>query len=170
MDTPFSLKQGAFEAKYQVFLTVIIFAFDRALKWYTLHSLTNEGVSWIPGWLGLERYNNTGIAFSLPVDRMIVLIATLVVVIGLVQNILRHHPSKRMLVALTFLVLGAASNFYDRLAYGYVLDYLRLGPLSLVNIADGMVIVGILLLLSNYKKTTKEKKSAEETLHHEHTH
>ena len=130
-----------------IFLAIDLLIVDRALKWYSEHSLPSEGVFWIPNLFGLERYSNHGIAFSLPLDRTIILTATVVVVITLVQSILRHNPTPQTISALTFLVLGSASNFYDRVMFGYVIDYLRIGPISLINIADCMVVIGLIILI-----------------------
>ncbi|TAL20446.1 signal peptidase II [Patescibacteria group bacterium] len=123
----------------------LLFAADRGLKWYATHSLPPEGVFWIPRFLGLERYQNRGLAFGLPANQLLILLASLVVAVYLVKKIMAAGRSPRAFTALAFLLLGAGSNFFDRLYFGYVIDYLRVGPLSLVNIADGMVLAGLLL-------------------------
>lgn len=131
---------------------LLLFCADRALKQYAQYSLPPEGVFWIPNLLGLEHYANTGIAFSLPAHRNLVLIATAIILFGVIRHVFKERLSVRNIVALGFLVLGAASNFFDRLTLGAVIDYLRIGPLSLVNIADGMVVVGIILLMFQCQK------------------
>jgi signal peptidase II len=47
------------------------------------------------------------------------------------------------------IILGGLSNFFDRVIFGYVIDYFRLSilPISFFNIADLMIISGILLIL-----------------------
>ena len=47
--------------------------------------------------------------------------------------------------------MGGSSNFYDRVANGYVIDYLRIGPISVINLADIMVLTGITLLVIHQK-------------------
>ncbi len=130
-----------------ILFAVLAFVADRLLKWYAMHSLPSEGVLLIPGVLRLERYRNEGIAFSIPLARSAILIATIVVLVSVVTHILRHGRTTRGRVALALIVLGATSNFFDRVAYGYVVDYLRVGPWSLVNLADGMIVAGLVLAL-----------------------
>jgi signal peptidase II len=52
-------------------------------------------------------------------------------------------------LGLFLIILGGLSNFFDRIFFGYVIDYLRISilPISLFNIADLMIIFGILLIL-----------------------
>ena len=61
----------------------ILVTVDRLLKWYATHSLPAEGVFWIPKLLGIERFTNSGIAFSLPVHRKIILGATAVALLAI---------------------------------------------------------------------------------------
>ncbi len=146
---------------------LLLFVVDRALKNYAQYSLPPEGVFWIPNLLGLERYANTGIAFSLPAHRNLVLIATGIILFGVISHVLKERLSTRNIVALGFLVFGAASNFYDRLTLGAVIDYLRIGPISLVNIADGMVVVGIVLLMF---QRPKQPRRGDSQTPHDHDH
>ncbi len=140
---------------------ILLLVLDRWLKWYAQHSLPAEGVFWIPRYLGLERYENHGLAFSLPFSRTAIILATIAILFTICRSIWKHDRSVQTQVALAFLILGALSNFYDRLFIGYVVDYLRIGPLSLVNVADGMIVVGLLLVLF---------KKREPLPHTEHSH
>lgn len=54
--------------------------------------------------------------------------------------------------AYLFIILGGASNLFDRLYYGYTIDYINFLNISFFNIADGMLIGGIVLLLIYKKK------------------
>jgi len=55
--------------------------------------------------------------------------------------------------ALIVLMLGASANFYDRLAYGFVVDYIEIPNLTVFNLADVLVVSGaILLALHELKK------------------
>jgi lipoprotein signal peptidase len=150
-----------------LFGALLLFVVDRILKNYAQYSLPPEGVFWIPNLLGLEKYANTGIAFSLPAHRNLVLIATGIILFGVITHVLKERLSTRNIVALGFLVFGAASNFYDRLTLGAVIDYLRIGPLSLVNIADGLVVVGIILLMF---QRPKQPRQGDVHAHHHHDH
>ena len=105
----------------------------------------------VPGWLGFVQFHNNGIAFSLPANRLLILGATIVLLGWIAHSVLRHSNTLLTRGALILLFLGAGSNFFDRLVYGSVIDYLRIGPWSLVNIADGMILAALVLLLIHPK-------------------
>ncbi len=137
-------------------VAVILFAVDRLLKLFALHSLPPEGVFLISNLLGLQLFKNHGLAFGIPLDRILLLTASIVVITVLAVRVARRRSYYRDLLPMILLVLGAASNFFDRAVYGYVVDYLKIGPISFVNIADGMVILGLLFLLFQRKSGQKK--------------
>ena len=53
---------------------------------------------------------------------------------------------------LCFIIFGGLSNFFDRLYFDYVIDWIKIFifPASFFNIADIMIIAGILILTLNY--------------------
>lgn len=132
---------------------VTLLGLDRFLKYFATHSLPPAGVFLVPGWLGLVQFHNSGIAFSLPANRLFILGATVVLLVWIAHTVLRQSNTAMTRGALVLLFLGAGSNFFDRLAYGSVIDYLRIGPWSLVNIADGMILAALLLLFLDSNNT-----------------
>jgi signal peptidase II len=50
--------------------------------------------------------------------------------------------------ALFLAFLGAFSNLYDRLHYGYVIDYFDLKYFTVFNLSDVMIIIGIFGVIS----------------------
>jgi len=128
-------------------LPVALLAIDRLLKSYALHSLPSEGVFWIPGLLGLERFDNHGLAFGIPVGNLTALVLSLVAGAALFYGLKTRKRGPIHVFSALLIFLGAISNFYDRLALGFVVDYLRLGPISFVNIADGMIVAGLLMIM-----------------------
>lgn len=63
--------------------------------------------------------------------------------------------------SLLLILLGGLSNLYDRLVFGYVIDWLWifLVPISVFNLADLMITVGITLILVNLIKPKPEVSS-----------
>ncbi len=49
--------------------------------------------------------------------------------------------------AFFFILSGAMSNLYDRLLYGFVIDYIDLKYFTVFNIADVMICGGVMFLL-----------------------
>jgi len=92
---------------------------------------------------------NYYIAFSLPLKGF-----WLDAVIGLIILLLLFYLARAWqggrsgaAVCLFAVFLGAASNLFDRLKYGYVIDYLDLKYFTVFNLADTMIIIGVANLL-----------------------
>ena len=45
---------------------------------------------------------------------------------------------------MALIIFGAVSNLYDRLKYGFVIDYFDLKYFTIFNIADAMIFFGAL--------------------------
>ncbi len=120
------------------------FALDRVLK-----RLALSGARSAEGIARFALFRNEGIAFSLPFSGPIIwlLSALILAAVGsLAYKDFRTRHYKRA-EAYLFFVLGACSNLFDRVVYGYTVDYLILFHLSAVNIADGMIVAGALWLV-----------------------
>lgn len=100
----------------------------------------------IPGILGFRYLENTGAAFSMFSGATAGLIViTLVLVLGVAAYLLfGKNISKAARLGLWLVVSGGLGNLYDRVAYGYVVDFIE--PLfmnfAVFNVADICVCVG----------------------------
>jgi signal peptidase II len=100
-------------------------------------------------------FSNDGIAFSLPFRGWMFWLAAAPIFIGIwVATVVAYRRRENaVLAALIFVLLGAASNIYDRLAHGAVIDYFVFFRISAVNLADGMIVGGILAaVFLNHRK------------------
>ena len=121
-------------------------ALDRVLKQLALSGTHVGGDN---GLLRFAFFRNDGIAFSLPFSGPIVwlLSAAILVTVGwLAYKDFKTKHYKRA-EAYLFFVFGACSNLFDRIVYGFTVDYLIFFRISAVNIADGMIIAGALWLV-----------------------
>lgn len=87
-------------------------------------------------------FANPGIAFSIPLPQTLTLIITGILIIGF-SALLIQTKSPSLKIALTTAILGASSNFIDRLLTGYTTDYFIFFTRSAINIADILIIIGI---------------------------
>mgnify|MGYP001574935943 CR=1 FL=1 len=92
---------------------------------------------------------NHYIAFSLPLAGrvlivLLILIISVLILLGLFYWF-KHQYDKSALLFL--IVLGAGSNLFDRLKYGQVIDYLDLKYFTVFNLADAMIVIGVILLI-----------------------
>ena len=128
-------------------LALIAFALDRATK---VWSLTLEGgVEAVPGLLNFRPVRNYGAAFGVFAGKQALLSALVLLLCAAVLFILLRFP--RMANAgragLWLILAGGLSNLYDRLRYGYVIDFLEFGfvRFPVFNVADVSVVVGCAL-------------------------
>lgn len=126
----FFLKNSAF------YVAAGFFVADRVLKY-----LAMQGYSFY--FFSLAK--NPFIAFSIPAQGKILLVSISASIVLLSYLFFYYLPKKRLFAtALSFVILGALSNLMDRFAYGYVIDYFHFFNLSVFNLADSMIIFGVL--------------------------
>jgi lipoprotein signal peptidase len=147
-----TLNPGGLKLKIGVFLLpALLFLADRGIKNYVEHSLPLEGAFWIPRFLGIELFRNPGLAFGIPLQPALIIALSLLAFVLAITSVRSHKKTVSIIFALELVLLGGSSNFYDRVANGYVIDYLRIGPISVINLADIMVLTGITLLVIHQK-------------------
>ena len=129
-----------------VYLGVV--ALDRLLKWVAWSQLTPGRPVAIFPFLHLNLTFNTGAAFGLLPDARWALAA-----LGLGITIASFVAARRvpareagLLAGLGLAGGGATGNFIDRVAYGYVVDFLDLRIWPVFNLADSAIVVGGLYL------------------------
>jgi signal peptidase II len=92
--------------------------------------------------------HNTGVAFGLFPDRGILfVIVAIAVVIAIVLYYRRLSSSSWVLrVALGLQLGGASGNLVDRIARGYVTDFVNVRFFAIFNVADSALVVGAIML------------------------
>ena len=139
-----------------VLLGGVFLLLDQLLKYLALHSFNLEHTYF--GVIGWKPFLNPGVAFSLPVPQVIILLFTLPVLLLLAFLIYQSfvQPGKNspgLNLALSLVFFGALSNLIDRLLYQHTVDYILIFT-AVLNLADVMIVAGFLiyLLLSTHKK------------------
>jgi signal peptidase II len=131
------------------FLTVVI---DQTSKyWIKTHLGLGESIP-PSGFFRLTHVQNTGAAFSLFYGRTSIL--TVVSIIGVAIILVyvfvfyRHFPSLDTplnKVALGLILGGTVGNLIDRMFFGFVTDFVDVGPWPVFNMADSSVVVGVII-------------------------
>jgi len=100
---------------------------------------------WLLGSFGIELAHNTGISFGrLQGGGWPVMAAVAIVTIILV--ILMWRLPRRYGMPLALIVGGSLGNLIDRLRWGYVVDFVALGPWPNFNVADAAIVCGAVLV------------------------
>ena len=153
--------------------TVII---DQLTKWLAVISLQGGGsVGVIPYIIGFVYVENRGAAWGMFADQRWVFIAasSLAIVVILVYMLYKKPKDRLLTVSLALIVGGGIGNMIDRIAYGYVVDFLQFRYIDIpivqklgipgfpvFNGADSCVCIGAaLLMLYLIISTVKEQKN-----------
>ena len=128
-------------------LAVAVVALDRATKHWAMRTLAQPVVA-LEGVLRWRYCENTGAAFSaLSGSGAVVLVLSAGLLIVLAAYLLfRPRIPWGAQMCLWAVVAGGASNLFDRLAWGFVVDFIE--PLfvsfAVFNVADCFIVLGVL--------------------------
>lgn len=133
------------------------FAADRVIKYLMLQKFPDREFLLLSDWLKLKLAYNTGVAFGVQLNSYFILGAYLAILIALIFliNICYRRRQFASAIVFSFIFVGGFSNLIDRLKFGQVIDYLDLKFYSVFNLADIMIVVGVLLIIALNWKTKK---------------
>lgn len=130
---------------------LIAIVIDRVLKVYMTAYLAAGIKPFIPGFLQFRYTENTGAAFgSLENATLILTILTSILLFLLLYVIVsKMFNSKIANIGLMLIAAGGFGNLYDRIFYGYVVDYLEFTfvDYAIFNFADTLITVGAVLFV-----------------------
>ena len=125
---------------------------DQLTKWLAVSLL--KGQESFPIWkevLHLTYVENRGAAFGMFSDqRWIFMTVSTVALVALGFYLLHFTPKSRMMqYSLAMIIGGGIGNMIDRIALGYVIDFIdfTLIDFAVFNVADSFVTVGAFLLM-----------------------
>lgn len=128
---------------------VAVFVCDLLSKYFAFSNDRMSDMTVIPHALGFIQHKNYGIVANIPIPFWLIILISclifLVINVVLVISIRRKNTSR--IIALSLILAGAVGNFYDRITFHYVRDWIHILNWSVINIADIAIFVGIVLLL-----------------------
>ncbi len=129
-------------------IVLAVFLLDRAAKAWALRSLYGRSVAVLP-YFHLTYAENTGVAFGMFSNSNMFFLffsTALVVVLLLLRRRIDGHGTLAA-VGLALVIGGALGNLYDRIAYGFVVDFFDFSFFPAVfNVADSAITVGAALM------------------------
>src|SRR5580693_5200877 len=141
-------------------LSLVVIAADRITKWLASTRIElGSHVVVIAHVFAISHVENPGAAFSLFNDsnspvrvRWMLLVFSVVAAIAVLVALLKlGRKMTATSVALALILGGALGNAYDRLRFGYVIDFLEVHIIHYhwpdFNVADSAIVVGGILLL-----------------------
>lgn len=134
-------------------ISLIVIIIDRILKvLVTNNFVLNVRNKIIDGFFYITNCHNEGAAFSLFSGNVLFLIfITLIVLFLIYRTINKENINKFGILAYGLLLGGILGNLYDRIFYGYVIDYLDFRifnfNFAIFNLADAAIVIGAILLI-----------------------
>jgi signal peptidase II len=152
----------------QIIIIVLLVAADQLTKfliWAPI-PLLNETVPVIPGVLNYTKIANEGASFGmLQGAQWFFIIMTVVVLIGAGYFMIRyrHKQSRYVRIIIAVVFAGALGNLIDRIAFGYVRDFIDFRVFDfwnyVFNVADAALVIGAILLCVYLLFFHKDKKA-----------
>ena len=138
---------------YVLLLIIIIFIFDRLTKNLVINNFI-EKTLYLNDFINLELIWNIGIGFgllsydSLLIYNLITVLIGVVIIILIYIVIISHNLDK---LIFSIIIGGALGNFYDRIIYNAVPDFIDLHYKTFhwftFNVADIFITVGVLAMI-----------------------
>lgn len=129
---------------------LVLIGIDRAIKQWAVLALSNiDTIPVIKDVLHLTYVENRGAAFGIFKNSkwFLLVLTSLIAIAALVLLISGKLKNKLAVTSMTLIVAGGVGNLIDRIARGYVVDYIdfRLINFAVFNFADCCVVVGTIL-------------------------
>lgn len=106
-------------------------------------------------------FYNAAFAFSLPVPVWLIYVIYFFLLLAMTAYCAKHYArfDSAQILGWTLIFAGAFSNIGERLVLGFVRDWIYILS-GVFNLADGYIIAGIILLLTN--KSSAQANTADE--------
>ncbi len=142
----------------------LLVVIDEWLKHVALERLPNEGSLLEPGLVDFAIHKNFGIAFDIPFRLEFTVLFSIIIgyfLIRIAYKNFKRNPD--LSLACGVIIVGALGNLFDRLYYGFTVDYIILLGRSAINISDVMIVLGaVMLLLSSRRRKHRKKLDPDE--------
>ncbi len=134
-------------------MLIFIVVADQLTKAWAVSSLANGPKQVFGSAVGFELARNSGSAFSRFQGYTPILAVLACIVAVLIARQVSRANDRWMLVGLTLVLGGALGNLGDRffrspgVLRGHVVDFVKLGPWPLFNVADSCITIGAIILI-----------------------
>lgn len=118
----------------------------------TKMALINKNIILIPNLMEFTYTKNTGAAFGIGSNNIIMVIIVNFIILGFIIKFLKDNSKKvdfPIIISLVLILSGAIGNLIDRLFRGFVIDFIDINVLNFpnFNIADIAIVLGIFVLI-----------------------
>ena len=139
--------------KKSYIIAFFFFLIDLITKQIVSHILIlHKSIKIISNFFYLTYTRNTGAAWSILKDQRIMLLILSVIVLFIINKYINKEKlNKSENIIYGMIIGGILGNLFDRLIYGYVIDFIDFKIFGydypVFNLADTFIVVGIILLI-----------------------
>lgn len=137
-----------------IILSIIFFLIDLISKIIIKESLfLGQSIKVINNFFNITYVRNTGAAFSILSKHTYLLVFVSIFIITLVLYYINKNKPKTKIEYISYSMIlgGAVGNLYDRIVYGYVIDFLDFlifgYEYPIFNLSDSFIFIGVLILI-----------------------
>ena len=135
-------------------LTLLVLLIDIGSK-LIIHRYISvgESIELIRNFFNLTYVRNTGVAWSIFENKMIlIIIVSALIITIMIGYIYKERPKESILkIAYALILGGAIGNFLNRIVYGYVIDFIDIRIFGynypIFNLADTFIVIGVIILI-----------------------
>ena len=145
-----------------IILSLICLIIDQITKILVIKLIPlSDSVVIIKNFFYIIPTNNTGAAFSILIgQRIFLILITIAILAFLIQYIKKNKIERKIdIISFSFIIGGSLGNLIDRIIRGSVIDFISLKfgnyNFPIFNIADTLIVVGVILLLIGVKGGNK---------------
>ncbi|WP_428897676.1 signal peptidase II [Parelusimicrobium proximum] len=150
--------------KKTILIIFLLFVLDRFSKELALRTIAVSGPAEIFKYFHLTYVENSGVAFGIGQNGNAVFIVIMIVILAFLFKSWRELSAIYRpwgYTGMCMIIAGAFGNLYDRVMYGFVIDYFDFKVWPVFNVADSYVCVGAALLMLGILLEKKDKKEPE---------
>jgi signal peptidase II len=135
--------------KLKVFLIISLFLIDRISKEVMERTLTLCKHYPKDSIISFHLMHNYGGALGLNISRIILIFFSSIAILIFSFYLFRE---RRFSLYLSLILGGILGNLYDRIFYGYVVDFISIWKFPVFNIADCFISIGMFFIIINLLK------------------
>jgi signal peptidase II len=136
---------------------------DRLTKNLVIEGWIRQGPVFL-SWVQTTVHHNFGLLGNLPFPRWSIFFLTGTAMLLLAYGLYDALKGKnaRNFLSLSLVMGGALGNLYDRLALGYVFDWLMFFKTSIINLADAFITLGLIMYAVNHLRKQACREGVDE--------
>ena len=140
-----------------IIISMLLVLIDVLSKELIINSLSlNESIIFINNFLKITYIKNTGAAFGILSNNILLLIGITILLVAYLTKELVKSKSNISIISYVLIISGAFGNLIDRVFRKYVIDFISFTlfgrEMAIFNIADTFITIGIFLLIFNIIK------------------